>query len=255
MRHGPSNSFEIKRVNGGRDRTRTCDLLRVKEHHLLQDLHRFSPTPNIYTNLGNLLFARQQPRHYQQMGFGHSFDTAGKQGEAGGFTLFQPLAWLCEVLDRAPPDPQFAASASGPGGHVQVAREVGSHDSCQGEKAHAKKRTTKRTTQITAARPMTGIEAFEAGRRAYEATAAWSRGAAVPAAESQRAPVTIRMQHEEACPLADNATARMPLMSTSASYRRMPSARKQCRRITRRASGTPSRVSLKGCDKPGRLWL
>jgi len=38
------------------------------------------------------------------------------------------------------------------------------------------KRTTKRTTQIAAARPMTGAEAFEAGRRAYEAAADWSTG-------------------------------------------------------------------------------
>jgi hypothetical protein len=38
--------------NGGRDRTRTCDLLRVKENHPLRGLHRFSPVSNIYNNLG-----------------------------------------------------------------------------------------------------------------------------------------------------------------------------------------------------------
>ena len=88
-------------MNGGRDRTRTCDLLRVKERHLFQGLHRFSLTPNIYNNLGNLLFARQQPRHSQQMGFGHSFGTAGKQAEAGGFKLFKPVAWSCKALEDA----------------------------------------------------------------------------------------------------------------------------------------------------------
>jgi hypothetical protein len=36
------------------------------------------------------------------MGFGHSFGTAGKQAEAGGFKLFQPVASSCEALvDRA----------------------------------------------------------------------------------------------------------------------------------------------------------
>jgi hypothetical protein len=40
-----------------------------KDGHRLQGVHRLSPNPNIYNNLGNLLFARQQPRHSQQMGF------------------------------------------------------------------------------------------------------------------------------------------------------------------------------------------
>jgi hypothetical protein len=31
MKDDENNSFEIKGVNGGRDRTRTCDLLRVKQ--------------------------------------------------------------------------------------------------------------------------------------------------------------------------------------------------------------------------------
>ena len=51
---------------------------------------------------------------------------------------------------------------------------------------------TKRTTQTAATRPMTGAEAFEAGRRAYEAAAAGSTGAAAPTAAPQRAPVTTR---------------------------------------------------------------
>jgi hypothetical protein len=55
-------------------------------------------------------------------------------------------------------------------------------------------RTTKRPTQIAAARPMTGAEAFEAGRRAYEA-AAGSACAAAPTAEPRPAPVTMRTQH------------------------------------------------------------
>jgi len=31
MKDDENNSFEIKGVNGGRDRTRTCDLLHVKQ--------------------------------------------------------------------------------------------------------------------------------------------------------------------------------------------------------------------------------
>jgi len=45
------------------------------------------------------------------------------------------------------------------------------------------KRITKRTTQTAARRPMTGAEAFEAGRHAYEAAAAGSAGAAPPTAD------------------------------------------------------------------------
>jgi len=45
--------------NGGRDRTRTCDLLRVKDSHPLQGVYHFSPTPNDYNNLGSLLFAQK----------------------------------------------------------------------------------------------------------------------------------------------------------------------------------------------------
>ena len=52
---------------------------------------------------------------------------------------------------------------------------------------------TKRTIQIAAARPMTGAEAFEAGRRAYEAAADWPTGAAVPTAE----PPAVRQSRYE----------------------------------------------------------
>jgi len=38
---------------------RTPDPLRPRDRNRLQGLHRFSPNPNIYNNLGNLLFARQ----------------------------------------------------------------------------------------------------------------------------------------------------------------------------------------------------
>jgi hypothetical protein len=51
---------------------------------------------------------------------------------------------------------------------------------------------TKRTTQTAATRQMTGAEAFEADRRAYEAAAAGSTGAAAPTADPQPAPVTTR---------------------------------------------------------------
>jgi len=50
---------------------------------------------------------------------------------------------------------------------------------------------------------MTGDEALEAGRRAYE-VAAGSTGHAAPTAEPQRAPVTTRTQHDEAGPMADD---------------------------------------------------
>jgi hypothetical protein len=46
-------------MRGGRDRTRTCDLLRVKENVQFQRLYRFSQIPNIYNNLGNVLFAQE----------------------------------------------------------------------------------------------------------------------------------------------------------------------------------------------------
>ena len=61
------------------------------------------------------------------------------------------------------------------------------------------KRTTKRTTQAFAI-PTTGVEAFEAGRREYEAVAAGYTGAtpAAPAAATQRAPITVRAKHDEA---------------------------------------------------------
>ena len=69
------------------------------------------------------------------------------------------------------------------------------------------KRTTKRTTQTAVTRPMTGAEAFEAGRRAYEAAAAWSTGATAPTADPQRAPVTRRTQHDEDGPIANDTAA------------------------------------------------
>jgi hypothetical protein len=68
------------------------------------------------------------------------------------------------------------------------------------------KRTTKRTTQTAATRPMTGADAFEAGCRAYEAAAAGSTGAALTA-DSQRAPVTRRTQHDEDGPWANDTGA------------------------------------------------
>jgi hypothetical protein len=66
---------------------------------------------------------------------------------------------------------------------------------------------TKRTTQTTATRPMTGAEAFEAGRRAYEAAPAGSTAAAAPTGDPQRAPVTVRTQHDEAGPMTNDTAA------------------------------------------------
>ena len=65
---------------------------------------------------------------------------------------------------------------------------------------------TKRTTQTAATRPMTGAEAFEAGRRAYEAAAAGSSGAALPTADPQREPVTTRAPYEVG-PIANDTAA------------------------------------------------
>ena len=48
-------SFEINGGNGGRARTRTVDLLRVKKQHLLQSLHQFYPSVPVFIYLGNLL--------------------------------------------------------------------------------------------------------------------------------------------------------------------------------------------------------
>jgi hypothetical protein len=69
------------------------------------------------------------------------------------------------------------------------------------------KRITKRTTQTVATRPMTGAEVFGAGRRAYEAAAAGSTGAAAPTADPQRAPVTRRTQHDKDGPMANDTGA------------------------------------------------
>jgi hypothetical protein len=55
------------------------------------------------------------------------------------------------------------------------------------EKPMPTKRSTKRTTATAATTPMTVADAFEAGRRAYEA-AAGSTGTAAPTAEPRRAP-------------------------------------------------------------------
>jgi hypothetical protein len=69
------------------------------------------------------------------------------------------------------------------------------------EKTMPTKRTTKRTTQAFAT-PMTGVEAFEAGRREYEAVAAGTTGdtPAAPAAAPSARPITMRTKHEEARP-------------------------------------------------------
>jgi hypothetical protein len=41
--------------NGGGGRTRTCDLLRVKERYLFQRLYQFYPSIPVFIHLGNLL--------------------------------------------------------------------------------------------------------------------------------------------------------------------------------------------------------
>jgi hypothetical protein len=50
--------------------------VRPREPRRFQGLHRFSLNPNIYNNLGNLLSLKQQPQHFEQMEFRHSFGTA-----------------------------------------------------------------------------------------------------------------------------------------------------------------------------------
>ena len=39
--------------------------LRPRELHRFQGLYRFSPNPNIYNNLGNLLSLKQQPQWFE----------------------------------------------------------------------------------------------------------------------------------------------------------------------------------------------
>jgi hypothetical protein len=46
---------------------------------LLQGLHRFSRSPNIY-NPGNLLSLKKQVHRMERIEFGHSFGTVEKQG-------------------------------------------------------------------------------------------------------------------------------------------------------------------------------
>jgi hypothetical protein len=57
-------------------------ILRPRELNGFQGFHRFSPNPNIYNKPGNLLSLKQQLRRLQQIGFGHSFGTAKKQGRS-----------------------------------------------------------------------------------------------------------------------------------------------------------------------------
>ena len=49
------NTAQRIEINGGRGRTRTCDLLRVKNRHLFQKLHQFYPSIPVFIHLGNLL--------------------------------------------------------------------------------------------------------------------------------------------------------------------------------------------------------
>jgi hypothetical protein len=49
------NCLISKAWGGGRGRTRTCDLLRVKNRHLFQMLHQFYPSIPVFIHLGNLL--------------------------------------------------------------------------------------------------------------------------------------------------------------------------------------------------------
>ena len=151
---------------------RTPDPLRPRELSRFQGVHRFSAIPNIYNNPGNLLSLKKQPRRFQQIEFGHSFGTDEKQGR------YRSSNCLSEQ-----PGPKL----------MELAKE---------KKPMPTKRTTTRTTQTAATRPMTGADAFEAGRRAYEATAAGSTSAAARTADPQRAPVTSRTQNDEDGPMA-----------------------------------------------------
>ena len=146
--------------------------LRPREPRGFHGLHRFSAIPNIYNNPGNLLSLKKQLRRFQQIEFEHSFGTDEKQGR------YRSSNCLSEQ-----PGPKL----------MKLAKE---------KKPMPTKRTTKRTTQTAATRPMTGADAFEAGRRAYEATAGGSTRAAAPTADTQRAPVTSRTQHDEDGPMA-----------------------------------------------------
>jgi len=48
-------------LNGGRDRTRTCDLLRVKRTNRFLSVLYFLLCPSLFNNLGRLLSLSRQP--------------------------------------------------------------------------------------------------------------------------------------------------------------------------------------------------
>jgi hypothetical protein len=158
MERRSSNSLGISRRYGRGGAIRTPDPLRPRELSRFQGVHRFSAIPNIYNNPGNLLSLKKQLRRFQQIEFGHSFGTDERQGRYRSSN--------CLSEQRGPK-------------LMELAKE---------KKPMPTKRTTKRTTQTAATRPMTGADAFEAGRRAYEATAAGSTSVEVSRNSWSRTP-------------------------------------------------------------------
>jgi len=55
--------------NGGRDRTRTCDLLRVKPENPFYSAPQFLLRPLVFNNLGRLLSLSRQPQTAQSVPF------------------------------------------------------------------------------------------------------------------------------------------------------------------------------------------
>jgi hypothetical protein len=88
--------------------------MRPREPRRFQRLPRFSLTPNVYNNLGNLLSLKQQPRCIEEMKLGHSFGTTEK---AGGLPSGTRLLTI-----------QGAVGATSSG--VQVVRQVYTFGAC-----------------------------------------------------------------------------------------------------------------------------
>ena len=61
--------MKTNKLNGGRWRARTSDLLLVRQVTSFFQLHCFHPFPRIITNLGNLLSLSQQPYSLPNIGF------------------------------------------------------------------------------------------------------------------------------------------------------------------------------------------
>jgi hypothetical protein len=63
-------NLEVIETNGGRDRSRTCDLLRVKERHHFQTLRRLRLIPIFTTTWGICFSLKRNPSRVNESSFG-----------------------------------------------------------------------------------------------------------------------------------------------------------------------------------------